>query len=104
MYTLQLQRQRATRGVLTSHPAKLAKIGMRIKTLSDRRHNKIVRVLHGLRRELVKTRLQPWEVILPSCSNMVCIWSGCVGANGKLLSMAHGLCLMLNITFILVLL
>ena len=34
----------ATSGVLTSQPPEHAKIGMRVKTLSDRRHNKILRV------------------------------------------------------------
>ena len=44
VYTRQPQRHRATSGVLTSLPAKLAKIGMRVKTLSDRRHKHFVRV------------------------------------------------------------
>ena len=34
----------ATICVLTSQPTKLAKIGMRVKTLSDRRHKNILRV------------------------------------------------------------
>ena len=34
----------ATSGVLTSQPPEHAKIGMRVKTLSDRRHNKILHV------------------------------------------------------------
>ena len=34
----------ATSGMLTSQPPEHAKIGMRVKTLSDRRHNKILRV------------------------------------------------------------
>ena len=48
------QRQRATRGVLTSHPTKLAKIGMHVKKLSDWRHRHFLACLDGLRRELVK--------------------------------------------------
>ena len=44
VYTRHPQQQRAMRGVLTSHPTKLAKIGMRVKTLSDRRHKKCLRV------------------------------------------------------------
>ena len=44
----------ATSGVLTSLPTKRAKIGMRVKTLSDRRHNFFFACLDVLRRELVK--------------------------------------------------
>ena len=44
VYTRHLDLCHATSGVLTSQPPEHAKIGMRVKTLSDRRHNKILRV------------------------------------------------------------
>ena len=44
VYTRHTDLCHATSGVLTSQPPEHTKIGMRVKTLSDQRHKKFVRV------------------------------------------------------------
>ena len=56
MYTRHPDLWHATSSVLTSLPTKLTKIGMSVKTLSDRRHKIFFACLDITRRELVKRK------------------------------------------------
>ena len=69
VYTRQPQRQHATSGVFTSLLARHAKIGMRVKTLFDRRHKNNLRVYTASDANWLNKSFSSWPTTIQHMCN-----------------------------------